>query len=76
MKMDDAIEIVKPDPDSHYRLLPCGCGSDNVAYVAYDAAPGTLWGVQCFDCGHVFRSQEGMTRHGIQLEWNGGGCHG
>lgn len=33
MDINDAIEIKKADQDSQYRLLPCKCGSDNVAYV-------------------------------------------
>ena len=33
---NDVIEIKKPEPDSQYRLLPCKCGGDNVAYVHYN----------------------------------------
>ena len=34
MYIDDAIEIKKPEPDSHFRLIPCGnCHGDNVAWM-------------------------------------------
>ena len=68
MKMDDAIAIKKPEPDSQYRLVPCKCGSDNVAYVHYHVTGGNAWRVQCFDCGHVVGGYE--TRHDAQLAWN------
>ena len=51
MMLDDVIEIKKANPDSQYLLLPCKkCGSDNVAYVHYEAslahpysASASLW---------------------------------
>ena len=31
--MDDVIRIIKPEPDSQFRLVPCPeCKSDDVAY--------------------------------------------
>lgn len=71
MKMDDAVQIIKPVPDSHYRLVPCKCGSDNVAYVL-----GTdgRWRVQCFDCDHTGAGD--LIRHGAQVKWNKGVQHG
>ena len=54
MEMNDAIKIIKPERDSHYRLLPCDCGSDNVAFVKYQADNCNLWRVQCFDCNRSF----------------------
>ena len=67
--MDDSIEIKKPVPDSQYRLLPCKCGSDNVAYVHYNAKGGTAWRVQCFDCGHTV-DKGNRVRHDAQQNWN------
>lgn len=65
MRMDDAVKIVKPAPDSHYRLLPCQCGSDNVAYVL---GVDDRWHGQCFDCGRV--GPESAVRHEAQGAWN------
>ena len=69
MKMDDAIEIKVPAPDSQYRLLPCKCKSDNVAYVHYNGRGGAKWRVTCFDCGHTV-DKGYRVRHDAQLAWN------
>lgn len=66
---DDVIEIKKPDPDSQYRLLPCKCKSDNVAYVHYDGRGGAAWRVQCFDCGHTVDNGN-RVMHDAQENWN------
>ena len=69
MMLDDVIEIKKPDPDSQYKLLPCKCKSDNVAYEHYNGRGGAKWRVKCFDCG--FTVDKGYTvRHDAQLAWN------
>jgi hypothetical protein len=71
MMLDDVIEIRKPDPDSQYRLLPCKCKSDNVAYIL--GVDGN-WRGHCFDCG---RTGEGsQVRHEAQKMWNEVGRHG
>jgi site-specific DNA-methyltransferase (adenine-specific) len=64
MKMDDAVQIIKPAPDSHYRLVPCKCGSDNVAYVLGNDG---RWRVQCFDCGHIMELQAEAEKAGFQF---------
>ena len=56
-----------PDPDSHYRLIPCKCGSDKAAYQQYGA--GHLWRVQCPSCGHTV-DKGCAARHDAQLAWN------
>lgn len=68
--LDDVIEIKKPDPDSQYRLVPCKCGSDNVAYVHYNGRGGAKWRVTCFDCCHTV-DKGCRVRHDAQLAWNG-----
>ena len=69
--MDDALAIIKPDPDSHFLLLPCeDCKSDNVAYVKYQHPDGEAWRVKCFDCGKVIDPGEPTPRHEAQLLWN------
>ena len=73
MKMDDAVQIVKPVPDSHFRLRPCKCSSDNVAYVKYLDGPEEVWAVQCFDCGYrAMRAPGYKIQHDAQAAWNNG----
>ena len=67
---DDVIEIKKPEPDSHYRLVPCKCKSDNVAYVHYNRHGGDAWRVKCFNCGHTV-DRGNRVRHDAQRNWNG-----
>lgn len=70
--MDDALEIVKPPPDSHFRLVPCRCcGGDNVVYEKYlHPTKGELWRVVCFDCQETVDTGDAVCRHQAQLEWN------
>lgn len=58
--------FIKPDPDSQFRLLPCGCGSGDVGYIA---TAGGFWQVKCLRCGH--RGSTAKVRHDAQLAWNG-----
>ena len=68
--MNDATQILKPAPDSQYRLRPCKeCKGDNVAYVEYVHPEGTRWRVVCFDCGHTVDTAA-QARHAAQLAWN------
>ena len=57
--------FIKPDRDSHFRLLPCGCGSDDVGY---EMTAKDVWQVKCLGCGH--RGQKSQVRHDIQVSWN------
>lgn len=69
MMISNAIAVVRPQPDSQFRLAPCRCGSDKVAYVQYMTENAELWRVRCFDCGNVV--DKGCTvRHDAQLAWN------
>ena len=70
MKLDDTIEIRVVDSYSNYRLRPCQCGSDNLAYVKYAGADGPRWRVQCFDCGHIV-DKGCEVQHDAQMAWNG-----
>lgn len=71
MKMDDVLEIIKPAPDSQYRLRHCvNCGLENVAYVKYNHPDGETWRVQCFDCGETADPGQPVPRHEVQLLWN------
>lgn len=70
MMPGDILDIKKPDPDSHFRLLPCkACRSENIAYVRYQAGAIMPWRVQCFDCGHVV-DKGAIARHDAQIAWN------
>lgn len=68
MQTNDVIQISKPDPDSHFKLLPCLCGSDNVAYVKYQANATELWRGQCFDC--LCSGKGAVAKHDAQQIWN------
>lgn len=70
MSLDSAIQIEVPEPDSQFRLRPCGrCGGDNVAYVRYKLGMQEPWRVRCFDCGHTVDKQA-VFRHEAQIAWN------
>ena len=66
--LDDVIEIKKPDLDSHFKLLPCKCKSDNVAYVHYNGRGGAKWRVKCFDCGFTVTR---VIQSGMMCRWRG-----
>lgn len=67
---DDVVEIIKPAPDSQYRLIPCDCGSSEVVYAQYiDPAGAPLWRTVCMDCGAKVDTGS-ITRHDAQMEWN------
>ena len=68
--MDDEILIVKPEPDSQFRLRQCKCGSDNVAYAQYRKDRQEPWRVRCFDCGFTVDKAKAF-RHEAQTAWNG-----
>lgn len=58
---------IRPDPDSQFRLRPCGCGGE-ARYVGYDTDE---WAVQCTVCGRT--GVRGKLRHDCQIHWNQGG---
>ena len=66
MTLDNVVEIVVPAPDGQYRLRPCKCGSDNVAYML---GVDGLWRVHCFECG--CNGPRSTVRHNAQIKWNG-----
>ena len=68
--MMDAIEVIRPDPDSHFRLVPCkACRSDQVVYEQYLAGEKFPWRVRCQGCGCMV--DKGMEiRHEAQVAWN------
>ena len=69
MMMDDVIEIKVPEPDSQFRLIPCKCGSDNVAYEHYNGRGGAAWRVKCYGCGFTV-DKGNRARHDAQRNWN------
>lgn len=69
MVMDDVTQIIKPEPDSQFRLLPCPeCQGDNVAYVQKKTNEEELWHGCCFDCDYT--GEGAAVRHDAQLKWN------
>ncbi len=67
--MDD-VEIVKPEPDSQYRLCPCKCGSADVVYIKSKSPEGDVWEVKCRSCGAGLSTPERLPRHTVQVMWN------
>ena len=67
----DVISITKPEPDSHFRLVPCRCGSDNIAYVKFVTPMGDSYRVSCFDCGCTMTPSGIVSKHTAQMHWNG-----
>lgn len=72
MFIDDVIEIKRPDPLSHFRLVNCeACRGDNVAFVKYENKMGHVrFRVSCFDCGRTVDNGADCA-HGAQVAWNG-----
>jgi hypothetical protein len=68
----DAVEIIKPDPDSHFLLRPCRrCGGADVKYVKYlHPTKGALWRVVCFNCHETLDPGNATARHPVQVLWN------
>ena len=65
MTLDDVVQIKQAVPDSQYRLIPCRCGSDNVAYVL---GVDGQWRARCFSCSA--QGQGSTVRHEAQVQWN------
>lgn len=63
------MDEMKPSPDSQFRLRPCKCGSDNVAFAQYRKDGHEPWRVRCFDCGFTV-DKESACRHDVQVLWN------
>ena len=71
MFIDDAIEIKKPAPDSHFLLKNCRvCRGDNVAYVKHEENGSERFRVTCFDCGHTVQPERAACAHDAQVAWN------
>lgn len=70
MELSEVIGIEKPDPDSQYRLRPCGkCRGENVAYVKTEGFSCEEWRVRCLDCGHI-QDKGYPVKHDAQAAWN------
>ena len=72
MSMDDVIQIITPEPDSQFLLLPCPvCHGNNVAFVQRKTnmvMQGEMWHGKCFDCGYT--GDGAVVRHDSQRNWN------
>ena len=59
-----------PDPDSHFRLLPCPeCGGTEIEYLRRVPHYRLEWCVRCKTCGKM--SRYWTVKHHAQIEWNG-----
>lgn len=66
-------EIIKPDPDGHFRLLVCSCKKSNVVYIkTIKPGRGTEWVAGCLTCARYTRAWP--VQHYAQIEWNGREC--
>ena len=76
--MEDVVQIIHPDKDSHFRLRACeadGCGGEAV-YIQYrHPGGGECWRVVCTACGSTV-DLHGTVRHDVQVEWNRRNNHG
>lgn len=63
------VEVLKADPDSQYRLVPCRCGGEpEYHHIIHDVQQRDSWIVYCPECGaHTFASN---VRHHAQIAWN------
>lgn len=62
------IDTKIPDPDSQFRLRPCGCTSENVGYLQIRAGGHEPWAIRCFGCGAT--TEPFQIRHDAQIFWN------
>lgn len=62
-------QIIRPDPDSQYRLVPCKCGYGDVAYARKITTHGVEWAAGCLTCERCTRIW--TAQHAAQIEWNG-----
>lgn len=58
------IRRMRPAPDSHFRLLDCGCGGQ-AEYVELSSG---MFAVRCTKCGRRGRLEP--VRHTAQVDWN------
>lgn len=62
--------VILAEPDSHYRLIPCGCGCTAAHYERRVTAFGNLqFRAVCPECGE--HTLWDWTQHGAQEDWNG-----
>lgn len=62
-------EIIRPEPDSHFRLRPCGCGYGDAVYTRTITRHGVEWMAGCLTCERCTRVW--TIQHHAQIEWNG-----
>lgn len=67
MEISNAIALVNPRPDSHYRLRKCKCGHDQPVYIQ---GKDHRWRVKCLECG--METLEFRAQHEAQVSWNHG----
>jgi hypothetical protein len=69
MALDSATQMIRPDPDSQFRLRNCQCGSNQAVYLEV-TGDKLGWIVRCMDCGAETTTR--VIRHDAQLDWNQG----
>lgn len=62
--------VIRPDPDSHFRLVPCkACRSEDVVYKGEQVGDARFWQVECRCCGCTV-DKSTQVRHEAQVAWN------
>ena len=62
--MTEVVQVIVPDQDSQYRLVPCRCGEMGI----YEQVTSGAWRVRCTACGRM--TSEDAVRHEVQIRWN------
>ena len=68
----DVVQVIRPDTDSHFLLLPCPppCTGGVPVYEQYNTPAGMRWRVRCPACGATTDPKPYIVRHTVQLAWN------
>lgn len=62
-------QIIRPEPDSHFRLIPCNCEYSDAVYTKKITPHGVEWMAGCLTCERCTRVWP--VQHHAQIEWNG-----
>lgn len=62
-------QIIRPEPDGHFRLIPCSCEYSDAVYTKKITPHGVEWMAGCLTCERCTRVWP--VQHHAQIEWNG-----
>lgn len=71
MKMEDVIDVYKPEEGSDLKLLPCPfCGGNEIVYMKYNYSAGERWAAVCMGCMAAVDPGWAQQKHQVQDLWN------